>query len=170
MRYNTIIPNDVANGEGVCVSLFVQGCPHHCPNCFNQETWDFNGGNLYNDSVKWDIIKMISANNVRRNFSILGGEPLAPQNLKMVEEIVSAVRSAYPDIKIFLWTGYNFSELDLTNSHIANILNDIDVVIDGRYEESKKDLTLHLRGSSNQNIWVKSLENKWEINNGKDNC
>ena len=82
-RYNTIIPNDVANGEGICVSFFVQGCPHHCPGCFNPETWDFIGGQEYTSHTKWEIIKAINANGIVRNFSVLGGEPLAPQNIFM---------------------------------------------------------------------------------------
>ena len=71
-RYSAIIPNDVVNGRGVCVSFFVQGCPHHCPGCFNEETWDFHGGTPYTPEVKWEIIKLISANNITRNFSVLG--------------------------------------------------------------------------------------------------
>lgn len=165
MRYNTIITNDVTNGEGVCVSFFVQGCPHHCSGCFNPETWDFNGGKLYNENVKWQIIKAISANGIERNFSILGGEPLAPQNIKMVEEIVTAVRIAYPNIKIFLWTGYNFENLDFDNKNYDNILSNIDVIIDGKFIEEQKDLSLKLRGSSNQNIWIKE-NNIWRKDNG----
>jgi anaerobic ribonucleoside-triphosphate reductase activating protein len=165
MRYNTIITNDVTNGEGVCVSFFVQGCPHHCSGCFNPETWDFNGGKLYNENVKWQIIKAISANGIERNFSILGGEPLAPQNIKMVEEIVTAVRIAYPNIKIFLWTGYEFENLDFDNKSYYNILSNIDVIIDGKFIEEQKDLSLKLRGSSNQNIWIKE-NNIWRKDNG----
>ena len=115
MRYNKIIENDVTNGEGVCVSFWVQGCPHHCPGCFNPETWDFDNGELYTPHTKWEIIKAINANGIIRNFSILGGEPLAPQNLPMTEEVVTAVRAAYPDIKIFLWTGYKFPNLKTKN-------------------------------------------------------
>ena len=165
MRYNTIITNDVTNGEGVCVSFFVQGCPHHCSGCFNPETWDFNGGKLYNEEVKWQIIKAISANGIERNFSILGGEPLAPQNIKMVEEIVTTVRIAYPNIKIFLWTGYDFENLDFDNKNYDNILSNIDVIIDGKFIEEQKDLSLKLRGSSNQNIWIKK-NNIWRKDNG----
>ena len=101
-RYSAIIPNDVVNGRGVCVSFFVQGCPHHCPGCFNEETWDFHGGIPYTPEVKWEIIKAISANNITRNFSVLGGEPLAPQNIDMTWEVIDAVRHAYPHIEITL--------------------------------------------------------------------
>lgn len=165
-RYSAIIPNDIVNGEGVCVSFFTQGCPHHCPGCFNEETWDFDGGQEYTDHTKWLIIELLSANGVQRNFSVLGGEPMCPENLNMTEEVVSTVRSAYPDIKIFLWTGYTYSELmqasgkDLVK--IISIFNQIDVLIDGPFIESEKDLNLKLRGSKNQKVRVKK-DNKWEI-------
>ena len=162
-RYNAIIPNDVVNGHGVCVSLFTQGCPHHCPGCFNEETWDFRGGQPYIPEVKWNIIKAISANNITRNFSILGGEPLAPQNIDMVWEIVDAVRHAYPDIEITLWTGYTYKELMVQPSeNLLNILNNIDILVDGPFIEEEKDLSLQLRGSRNQHIWIKK-DNSWEI-------
>lgn len=162
-RYNAIIPNDVVNGHGVCVSLFTQGCPHHCPGCFNEETWDFRGGQPYTPEVKWNIIKAISANNITRNFSILGGEPLAPQNIDMVWEIVDAVRHAYPDIEITLWTGYTYKELMIHPSeNLLNILNNIDILVDGPFIEEEKDLSLQLRGSRNQHIWIKK-DNGWEI-------
>ena len=166
MRYNTIIPNDVVNGEGVCVSFFTQGCPHHCPGCFNEETWDFKGGQEYTDHTKWLIIELLSANGIKRNFSVLGGEPLCPENLDIVEEIVSSVRSAYPDIKIFLWTGYEYSDLMQMSGQnlikILDILRHIDVLIDGPFIEEEKDLNLKLRGSRNQHIRVKE-GNSWKI-------
>lgn len=155
-RYNTIIKNDVVNGEGVCVSFFVQGCPHRCPGCFNLETWDFQNGKPYTEQVKKEIIDAIGANNITRNFSVLGGEPLASQNLTMTEEVVTIVRKTYPEITIFLWTGYTLSQLKSTNNdQVNNILNQIDVLIDGEFIERQKDLNLKLRGSSNQIIWRK---------------
>ena len=164
-RYNTIIKNDITNGEGVCVSFFVQGCPHHCQGCFNPETWDFEGGQPYTKHTKWEIIEAIGANGLQRNFSVLGGEPLAPQNLKMVEEVVNSVRHAYPCIKIMLWTGYTYDELALIhNEKIGKILDKIDVLIDGSFIEKEKDLSLHLRGSRNQCIKIKK-DGCWEIQN-----
>lgn len=161
-RYSAIIPNDVVNGEGVCVSFFVQGCPHHCPGCFNEETWDFHGGQPYTQDVKWDIIKAISANNITRNFSILGGEPLAPQNIEMTWEVVDAVRHAYPHITITLWTGYTYDELCIhPDKNLLDILDAIDVLIEGPFIEKEKDLSLKLRGSRNQHIYVRK-QNKWE--------
>ena len=162
-RYSAIIPNDVVNGHGVCVSFFVQGCPHHCPGCFNEETWDFHGGIPYTPEVKWNIIKAITANNINRNFSVLGGEPLAPQNINMTWEVIDAVRHAYPNIEITLWTGYTYEELMVQpNENLLNILNTINILVDGPFIEKEKDLSLQLRGSRNQRIWVRK-NNHWEI-------
>lgn len=162
-RYSAIIPNDVVNGRGVCVSFFVQGCPHHCPGCFNEETWPFNGGQPYTPATKWEIIKAISANNITRNFSVLGGEPLAPQNVDMTWEVVDAVRHAYPHIEITLWTGYTLEELMVRpDETLLNILSKIDVLVDGPFIEEEKDLSLRLRGSRNQRIWV-HRDDVWEI-------
>ena len=162
-RYNTIIPNDIVNGQGVCTSFFVQGCPHHCPGCFNEETWDFGGGQKYDNHTKWKIIEAIGANGLQRNFSILGGEPLAEQNLEMVWDVIDAVRHAYPNIKITLWTGYTYDELIRRRSEtLSKILNGIDVLVDGPFIESEKDLELQLRGSRNQHIYEKN-EGYWEF-------
>lgn len=162
-RYNTIIPNDVVNGEGVCTSFFVQGCPHQCPGCFNDETWDFRGGQPYTNETKWEIIKLIGANGIQRNFSVLGGEPLAPQNVDMTWEVIDAVKHAYPSIKIFLWTGYVYEELiERPSKNLMKILDTIDVLIDGPFIENEKDLNLKLRGSKNQRVWRRT-NNVWEI-------
>lgn len=164
-RYSAIIPNDVVNGHGVCVSFFVQGCPHHCPGCFNEETWNFHGGIPYTPEVKWNIIKAIAANNINRNFSVLGGEPLAVQNIDMTWEVIDAVRHAYPNIEIILWTGYTYEELMVQPSeNLLNILNTIDILVDGPFIEKEKDLSLQLRGSRNQRIWIRK-NNHWEIKN-----
>lgn len=164
-RYSAIILNDVVNGRGVCVSFFVQGCPHHCPGCFNEETWDFHGGIPYSPEVKWEIIKLISANNITRNFSVLGGEPMASQNIDMTWEVIDAVRHAYPHIEITLWTGYTYEELMVQpGENVLNVLNNIDILVDGPFIQEEKDLSLRLRGSRNQRIWVKS-NNRWEIKN-----
>lgn len=155
MNIAKIIHNDVFNGEDICVSLWVQGCPHHCTGCHNPETWSFEGGYEAPSDIKGRIIKAISANGITRNFSILGGEPLCEENTSFVDEIVTAVRTAYPQIKIYIWSGYTFNELKalrLVDPHISHILDRCDVLIDGRYEDDKRDITLPLRGSSNQQI------------------
>lgn len=167
MRYAGINPNDVVNGEGVCVSFFTQGCPHHCDGCFNPETWDYCGGYEVPADIKGKIVKLLSANGVQRNLSILGGEPLCPENQKLVLDILTAVRAAYPHIKIFLWTGYKMSELEKlsydSNSVVKSILDKIDVLIDGKFEKEKRDFTLKLRGSSNQHIYRKLSNDKFII-------
>jgi anaerobic ribonucleoside-triphosphate reductase activating protein len=162
MRIAGIIKNDVVNGIGVCTSLFTQGCPHHCSGCFNSETWNFEGGYEIND-VKESIIKAISDNGIIRNFSILGGEPLCPENRKNVRDILFAVRIAYPQIKIFLWTGYNLSELLQENNDedLKYILSNINYLIDGRFIQEEKDYSLWLRGSRNQNVYMLTKDKKY---------
>ena len=149
MRYTEIKDNDIANGEGIVMSLWTQGCPHHCKGCFNTETWDFNGGKEFTDIDKDYIFKNIDNYNIKRNLSILGGEPLCPQNVKGVIDLCKEFKNVYPNKLIYLWTGYVIDNLDKTQKEI---LNYIDVLIDGKYEETLKDLTLKLRGSSNQRI------------------
>lgn len=158
-KYAGLMTNDVTNGEGVCVSFWAQGCPHRCKGCFNSETWDFDGGEELPDDIRGQIVKAICANGITRNFSILGGEPLCDENIEEVENIIIGVRSAFPDIKIFVWTGYTLEQLTIKNNeHINNILNHINVLIDGPFIESQKDLTLKLRGSKNQRILYKGID------------
>ena len=154
MRIAGLKLNDCIDGEGISVSLWTQGCPHRCKGCHNPETWDFNGG--YEDeanNIRGQIVKALSANNTQRNFSILGGEPLCEQNKENVLTILSSVRVAYPHIKIFLWTGYTYEELESWNdATINNILSKVDILIDGPFIEEKRDLSLWLRGSLNQRV------------------
>lgn len=158
-RYAGLMTNDFANGVGTCVSFWTQGCPHHCPGCQNPETWSFDGGKPLPTDIRGQIIKAISANGITRNFSILGGEPLCKENLEEVNNIVTSVRIAYPHIKIFLWTGYTLEELqDQNNEKINHILSQIDVLIDGRFIESERDITLELRGSTNQRILYRNVD------------
>lgn len=159
MRYFGIIKNDVVNTKsGFTVSLFIQGCDIHCPGCHNPQTWDFNGGIQKSEKEIIDeIIKAINANGIKRDFSILGGEPLAPgENTLHTAHIVQSVRAAYPDIKIYLWSGYTYEQIrSRKECHLINILKSIDVLIEGPYVESERDITLPLRGSRNQNIYEK---------------
>ena len=155
-NYAGINKNDVVNGEGICVSFFMQGCPHHCKGCFNPETWDPADGKKITDKVLKEIIEAISANGIERNFSMLGGEPLAPFNLITTWKILTEVRLHYPKIKMFLWTGYTEEELQTYikgNAELYACLLLVDTIITGRFIEEEKDLTLKLRGSRNQNIW-----------------
>ena len=151
MRIAGINKNDVVNGEGICVALFTQGCPFHCKGCFNSETWDYDGGKEVpiSDLIS-DIEAAIAANGVPRNFSILGGEPLIERNLEELKILLSTVKKDFPHITIFLWTGFTIEELTSAQKEVTQY---IDVLIDGQYNEKLRDVSLHLRGSSNQRIF-----------------
>lgn len=158
-KYAGLITNDFANGVGTCVSFWTQGCPHHCYNCQNPETWDFEGGKDLPSDIRGQITKAISANGIVRNFSVLGGEPLCEENIQEVNNIITSIRIAYPHIKIFVWTGYTLEQLkQKDNVYINKILQQIDVLIDGKYIDEKRDITLPLRGSSNQRILYKGTD------------
>lgn len=152
MKYSSIIKNDVVNGQGICVSFWVQGCQIHCPGCQNSSIWDFNGGKEFTYEVLQEIIKAISANGITRNLSILGGEPLCEENEFLTYTILSEVRKVYPNIKIYIWTGYLYEDLLQRGGHIPAIFELADVLIDGPYVAELRDITLPLRGSSNQRI------------------
>ena len=148
MRIADINENDMVNGSGVCVSVLVQGCPHHCKGCFNPETWDFDGGrHIDNEQEEIDkILNLIIQNDIQRNLSVLGGEPLHEQNIDFVKNLLKQAKIKYPNIKTFVWTGYLLEELNKED------LQDIDVLIDGKYMEELRDVSLLLRGSSNQRV------------------
>lgn len=153
MRYADIKKNDIVNGQDVCVSFWCQGCPIRCPNCHNSAIWDFDGGNEFTPATMSEIIQAIAANGIERNFSILGGEPLCDENVFLTHLIIQEVRKHYPNIKIFLWTGYYYKDLKKkNNSHLDYIFNNINYLIDGPYIQEQRDITLRLRGSRNQHI------------------
>ena len=153
IRLAGIKPNDIVDGNGVCVSVWLQGCPHHCPQCHNPETWSFSGGKEYNEEeIIEKIISLINKNGIQRNLSLLGGEPLCPQNINFSLQLAKRVKEKYPNVKVFCWTGYLLEELD------ENKLKDIDILIDGRYDYKKRDITLYLRGSSNQRVLYKKID------------
>lgn len=159
MKYYGYMPNDFINGENISVSLWTAGCPHRCKGCHNSEMWDYENGYEVPIDIKGQLIKAISANGLVRNFSILGGEPLSEKNRDFILTIVQAIRTAYPSIKIFLWTGYTIEELkNIEDKKINSILENIDVLIDGKYDESLRDVTLELRGSSNQRILKRNID------------
>ena len=110
MNYSDIKPNDSINGEGVCVSLFVSGCTHYCKGCFNKDTWDFNYGKNFTNKNMDYILECIDKNEIMRNFSVLGGEPLHEKNIDTVLYICDEVKKAFPNIKIYVWTGYLYEE------------------------------------------------------------
>lgn len=153
MRIAGLMKNDMVDGQGFCVSLWMQGCPHHCKGCQNPETWDFNGGTEIGLIPLWDEIdNALNANNVKRNFSILGGEPLCPENILNTNSIGLYVKNNYPDRKIFLWTGYTIEEIIKMGEPYNYCFLWADVIIDGRYIEEQRDISLELRGSKNQRV------------------
>lgn len=166
MRYAQIRSMDISNGEGVGVSLFVQGCPFHCKNCFNSETWDFNGGKELTEKTKNKFMELIDRPYIRR-ISILGGEPLAEQNLDEVLSLIKEIRISFPKKSIWLYTGYNFDLLKSQYNEYkytpfaANadewltrweIISNVNILVDGEYIDEQRDLTLAYRGSKNQHV------------------
>lgn len=151
--------NDVGNGPGINVSVFMQGCHFHCPGCFNSCTWDFNGGTLADDSTIDSIIAGLSKNNVKRNLSILGGEPLAPENRDFVYKLIQKVREKYPNIEIWMWTGYELTELTKeNNASVKGILTMINSLITGRFILEQRDLRLRYMGSKNQKLLKRGID------------
>ena len=153
MRYAGLVKNDIVDSDdGIAVALYFQGCPHHCKGCHNPETWDFNGGiEIDREKLIENVIDSLTENGVKRNLSILGGEPLAPQNIDNTIYILSKIRKQFKDIKILLWTGYSFKDIKKDKQQ-KKILKLVNKIIDGKYIEELRDTTLELRGSSNQNI------------------
>lgn len=165
MRYAQIRSMDISNGEGVGISLFVQGCPFHCKNCFNSDTWDFNGGKEWTEEIKDKFMELINRPYIKR-VSFLGGECLAEQNLDEVLKLVQEIRISFPEKTIWLYTGYTWEQLvysrmpsgvgkekEFLNWNRRNeIISNIDICIDGEYVDNLKDLTLKWRGSKNQRV------------------
>ena len=165
MNYATIKKNDIANGPGIRVSLFVSGCRHRCKNCFNSEAWDFNYGNKFDDTVIDEIIKALKPDYVE-GISLLGGEPFEPENQEGLIRLLERVRNDFPNKNVWCYTGFTF-EKDLMNGseNTKRLLSLIDVLVDGKFVEELKDPSLIFRGSSNQNIIdvPKSLEHQSTI-------
>lgn len=145
MRYSQIRRLDISNGEGVGVALFTQGCHFHCKNCFNKSTWDFNGGKEFTKEVEDYFYKLVDRPHISR-VTILGGEPLADENLETIDRLVANINK-----KIWVYTGNTFETL-ISSDKYKSILNNIDILVDGRYVDELKDLNLKFRGSSNQRI------------------
>ena len=149
MKFIKIKDNDIANGVGITMSLWTQGCPHHCKGCFNMETWDFNKGKEFTELDLKYIFDNINKNDIHRDLSILGGEPLCPQNIEGVINLCKEFKKIYPNKKIYIWTGYTLEEFNDTQK---SILKYIDVIVDGKFMEEKRNLSLKLRGSENQRV------------------
>lgn len=153
MRYAGLIRNDLAAAPGISVTFFTQGCPHRCKGCHNPETWSFEEGKEFTPQVLEEIYKALEANNIHRSFCVMGGEPLCEENMFLTLLVLKEVRQHCPDAPIYLWTGYYYEDLlNHSNSRIGQILELVDVLIDGPYEEIFRDTTLQMRGSSNQSI------------------
>ena len=156
MNYADIKVADVANGLGVRVSLFVSGCNHHCKGCFNEEAWDFNFGKKFTEKTIEEIINDLD-NPYISGLSILGGEPLEYENQKGILPLVKKVKEIYPDKNIWCYTGFTFDK-DVIGGmcnkwkETKELISYIDVVVDGKFEEDKKSLSIKFRGSTNQRI------------------
>ena len=162
MNYASILKCDIANGPGFRTSLFVSGCMRKCPGCFNEEAWNPNYGKVFDDSAKDKIFKELSMEYCR-GLSLLGGDPMSKIGdiRKTVIELCREVKTKFTDKDIWLWTGYTFEEI--VNDNTANeILQYIDVMVDGPFVESLKDIDLVWKGSSNQRV----IDIKNTINNG----
>ena len=146
MNYGRIKKNDIANGPGVRVSLFVSGCRNHCPGCFNPETWDFEYGEPFTRKTEKEIIKTLRPSWIQ-GLSILGGDPMEPENQRALLPLLKRIRVMLPDKDIWLYTGYRYEDIK-----DAEILKWIDVLVDGPFIEAEKDITLTFRGSRNQRI------------------
>lgn len=153
MNYANVKYPDVANGEGVRVSLFVSGCRLNCYNCFNKEAQDFDYGKPYTNETKEYILDKLSLDYIK-GLSILGGDPMEVENQKDIAELIKEAKRLFPKKDIWLWTGRVYPNIEFT-PYTIDILDNIDYLIDGPFIESKKDLTLKWRGSSNQRILTK---------------
>lgn len=149
MKYGRIKKTDIANGPGVRVSLFVSGCRNHCKGCFQPETWDFNYGEEY-DGVNTanEIVKALTPDYIS-GLTILGGDPMEPENIDEVTSLCYIVKLLFPNKTIWLYTGYTWEDIRI---RYPEILNYIDVLVDGPFIEDLKDISLAFRGSSNQRI------------------
>lgn len=153
MKYAGIKANDTVDGIGISVSFWTQGCPHHCQGCHNPETWSDDGGLNLPESYCEDVIHLLTKHGIKRNLSILGGEPLYGNNIEIVDKLIKEVKKHAPEAKIFIWTGYTYEYLvERHDSKIDSILHSIDVLIDGRFELENRDITLWLKGSPNQRV------------------
>ena len=156
MNYATIKPRDIANGPGVRVSLFVSGCTHRCPGCFNQEAWDFSYGQPFDQRVIDRILDDLSPAYVT-GLTLLGGEPFEPQNQGPILELLQQVKAKYPEKSIWAFSGYLFDK-DILSGRLGDpaitreYLSCLDVLVDGPFIQARKNLTLRFRGSDNQRL------------------
>lgn len=156
LHYGEIKKFDIANGIGVRVSLFVSGCRNACPGCFNRDTWNFKYGKPFTKDTEKEIIDALAPSYVA-GLTVLGGEPLEPENQPDILEFLKTVREKLPQKTIWLFTGFTLEELSepdcrAKTPYLEELLRQIDVLIDGRFEEEKKNISLQFRGSENQRV------------------
>ena len=147
MRYNKIRKMDISNGPGVRVSIFMQGCAFHCENCFNPDTWDFNGGEEFTDETIEKVLELCSQDHIV-GLSILGGEPMHPNNIEGTTRLAKAFKERFPKKSLWAWSGFLFDR-DLKDKEVMKYL---DVLVDGQYVDALHDFRLAWRGSSNQRV------------------
>lgn len=153
MRYNKIREMDISDGEGIRVSLFVQGCEFHCKGCFNPETWNFESGKEFTTETLDVLLKLCDKKYIK-GLSILGGEPMHPKNREIVVDIMRAFKFKFPNKDIWMWTGYTLENLLAENNDdVKSMLIYLDYLIDGQFVEEKKNLNLKWAGSENQR-WI----------------
>lgn len=150
MNYASIRNLDVSNGEGVGISLFVQGCALHCKNCFNPNTWDFNGGKKWTKEIEDMFVELANKPYIKR-ISILGGEPLSGSNKYPIFLLCQRLKNLYPNKKIWLYSGYTYEQICQSRESLK-VLTCVDVLVDGPYIDEQRDITLAFRGSKNQRI------------------
>ena len=156
MHYGEIKNCDIANGEGVRVTLFVSGCTNHCKNCFQPQTWDFNYGKPFTEETEAELFRLLSPRYIR-GLTLLGGEPFEPENQRALLPFLRKLRRELPEKTVWAFTGFTWEELHTEGSHprcevTDELLSLIDVLVDGRYVEELKDIGLRFRGSSNQRL------------------
>ena len=147
MRYNLIRKMDISNGPGVRVSIFMQGCQFHCKNCFNPETWDFEGGKEVTNETIDEVLDLCKKDEIK-GLSILGGEPMHPKNIDGTTKLAKRFKEKYPNKNLWAWSGFTF-EKDLKDKEIMNYL---DVLVDGQFVDEQKNPTLVWKGSANQRV------------------
>ena len=147
MKYNVIRKMDISNGPGIRVSIFMQGCEFHCKNCFNSETWDFNGGKEFNNDTIEEVLDLCKQSHVK-GLSILGGEPLHPKNIEGTTKLAKSFKEEFPEKTLWVWSGFKFDEV-LKNKEIMKY---VDVLVDGQYIDEQHNPTLKWKGSANQRV------------------
>ena len=151
MNYATIKTHDIANGPGVRVSLFVSGCTHRCKDCFNQEAWDFDYGEVFDQTVMDRILDLLAPGYIK-GITYLGGEPLDPRNQAGLLDLTRQIKAKYPEKSIWCFTGYVWGKLPQVEGVTEELISLLDVLVDGPFIAAQKNLSLRFRGSENQRL------------------